>query len=242
MIKKIFLYVLIFLWASTCFGASQQTSGTDASVIATRARYILNDPTIWGGAQKSIWSDVELLQWLNDGTNDIVTRTQCLEDIETKTLVANTYAYALTTNFIAIKAVIYRDTTGSEWSLKRGNFQGSPDINSFGLLQNMTGTPGYFIQWENSVIIYPIPDATAAGDTIDVYEIIRPTAATGATDDVKVPAYYDRALTLYIVAQALYKDGQFNKATAITAQYLAELDRYRADYTEPMPQAQQVKQ
>lgn len=235
MIKKIFLYVLIFLWACTCFGASQQTSGTDASVIATRARYMLNDPTIWGGTQKSIWSDAELLQWLNDGTNDIVTRTQCLEDIETETLVANTYSYALTTNFIAIKAVVYKNAIGNEYTLERGNFQGKAGSFSFGQTQSMTGAPAYFMQWENSVIIYPIPSATEASDTIDVYMVIRPTAATGATDDVKVPAYYDRALTLYIVAQALYKDGKFNKASRIMTEYLAELDRYRADYIEPMP-------
>lgn len=237
MIKK-FLYVLILLYTCSCFGASQQASSTDASVIATRARAYLNDPTTWGGTQKSIWSDTELLQWVNDGTNDIVARTQCLEDIETETLVANTYTYALTTNFIAIKAVIYKDAAGNEWSLEKGNYLGSPGKFSFGHSESMTGSPAYFIQWENSVIVYPIPDATAAGDTIDVYMVIRPTAAVGATDDVKVPAYYDRALTLYVVIQALYKDGQFNKAARIMTEYLAELDRYRADYTEPMPKVQ----
>ncbi len=234
MIKK-FLYVLIILWACNCFGASQQPSSTDASVIAQRARVYLGDPTTWGGTQKSIWSDAELLQWVNDGTNDIVARTQCLEDIETETLVANTYAYSLTTNFIAIKAVIYKNATGNEYTLERGNFQGKAGSFSFGQTQSMTGAPAYFMQWENSVIVYPIPDATTAGDTIDVYMVIRPTAAVGAFDDVKVPAYYDRALTLYIVAQALYKDGKFSKASRIMTEYLAELDRYRADYVEPMP-------
>lgn len=236
--RLIWFLLILFLFSVQVLAGSQQPSATDASVIATRARYMLNDPTTWGGTQKSVWSDAELLQWLNDGTNDIVARTQCLEDIETETLVANTYSYALTTSFIAIKAVIYKSATGNEWTLERGNFQGSPGKFSFGHSETMTGAPAYFVQWENNIIVYPIPDATAAGDTIDVYMVIRPTAATGATDDVKVPAYYDRALTLYIVAQGLYKDGKYGKASRIMTEYLAELDRYRSDYVEPMPKVQ----
>lgn len=238
MIKRIILIILILFIQLFAFAGSQQVSSTDASVIATRARYYLNDPTTWGGTQKSIWSDTELLQWVNDGTNDIVSRTQCLEDIESETLVANTYSYALTNEFIAIKAVVYKAATGNEWTLERGNFQGSAGKFSFGHSENMTGAPAYFIQWENSVIVYPIPDSTAAGDTIDVYMIIKPTTVT-ATDDVKVPWYYDRALTLYVAAQALFKDGQYSKATKIMNDYLAELDRYRTDYVEPMPKVTQ---
>jgi hypothetical protein len=239
MIKRLFIIILlIFALSVQVFAGSQQISATDASVIAQRARYYLNDPTTWGGTQKHIWSDAELLQWINDGTNDIVARTQCLEDIETVTLVANTSSYALTTTAIAIKGAIYNAGTGSSWSLERGNYKGRYMVNALGMTEAMTGPPQYWVQEENSIWIYPIPTATEATKTIDVIVILRPTVV-GATDDVKVPAFYDRALTLYVVIQALYKDGQFNKAATITAQYLSELDRYRADYVEPMPKVQQ---
>lgn len=47
---------------------------------------------------------------------------------------------------------------------------------------------------------------------------------------IPVPACYDRALTLYVAAQAFYKDGKFAKAGRFMAEYLAELNRYRMDF------------
>ncbi|KKL81908.1 hypothetical protein LCGC14_1990070, partial [marine sediment metagenome] len=44
---------------------------------------------------------------------------------------------------------------------------------------------------------------------------------------------YDRALTLYVVSQAFYKDRQYAKAGRLMAEYLTELDRYRQDFNEP---------
>ena len=239
MIKKILLILLFLLVSIGVFAGSQQTSSTDASVIATRARYYLNDPTTWGGTQKNVWSDTMLLQWVNDGTLDIVSRTQCLEDIESETLVLNQSNYTLSTDFISIKAVIYKDSAGVEWSLQKGDLLGKDgNKGSYGFSENMTGAPGYWIQWENDVIVHPIPDSSAAGDTIDVYLIKRPSVVT-ATDDVLVPAVYDRALTLYVVSQAYFKDGQFAKASRFMNEYLTELDRYRSDYIEPMPKVVQ---
>lgn len=47
---------------------------------------------------------------------------------------------------------------------------------------------------------------------------------------IPIPACYDRALTLYVAAQGFYKDSQFTKASRFIAEYLAELDRFRADF------------
>lgn len=239
--KRIIYIILFILFISTSlYAGSQIISATDASVIATRARYILNDPTTWGGVQKSIWSDAELLQWVNEGTLDIATRTQCLEDTEAETLVANTHTYALSNSFIAIKAVIYKDSNGVEWSLQRGNLFGEDSKLSFGFADKKTGYPGYWMQWGNSVIVYPIPDSTAAGDTITAYLVKRPSTVT-ATDDVLVPAQYDRALVLYVAIQGLYKDGKFNKASKLLVDYQSELDRYRSDYVDLLPKSVEGK-
>lgn len=65
--------------------------------------------------------------------------------------------------------------------------------------------------------------------TVTVYFVSTPSAvAIGA--DVLVPAIYDRALTLYVASQALFKEGQYAKAGRLMAEYLAELDRYRMDF------------
>ena len=96
-----------------------------------------------------------------------------------------------------------------------------------------TGKPSYWFLWENNVFVYPVPSSASAGNPIDVYVIDRP-ASVAAGAAVLVPAQYERALILYIYAQALYKDRQFGKAQAVMAEYMAELDRYRADFNEQM--------
>ena len=50
--------------------------------------------------------------------------------------------------------------------------------------------------------------------------------------NITVPAIYDKALTLYIVAQALYRDRQTARAGQYEAKYMQELARFRSDMTE----------
>lgn len=108
---RIIKYIIIaLLICIQCYAGNQAISQTDASVIATRARAYLSDPTTWGGTQKNRWSDAQLLQWLNDGTVDIVSRTKCLESTETVTLLLNTEEYSLTGPYISIIRAVYNDS------------------------------------------------------------------------------------------------------------------------------------
>lgn len=62
-----------------------------------------------------------------------------------------------------------------------------------------------------------------------VYYISGPAGiASNAT--VLLPAVYDRALVLYVAAQALLKKGSYAKSGRLMAEYYAELDRYRSDF------------
>ena len=120
-------------------------------------------------------------------------------------------------------------STGSSKSLRRGSIEHMADMNP------TIGEPSYWTQWGNDVIVYPEPDSDAAGNVIEVYVIDRP-ADILVTAAPLVPAQYDRALTLYIVEQALIADEQYGKAAKIRADYLGEIDRYRRDFnTQPAP-------
>lgn len=206
---------LLLLIPGIVFAGSQQTSTTLASTIITNTRMYLNDTTA-----PYFHSDAEMLVYLNNGTVDIVARTHCLEAIETETLVTNQMAYALTDTFIVIKAVVYNDIK----ALRKGS------IESFGDIAGEAGEPVYWTQWGSSVLVYPIPDATANGNDIDVYTITKPDAVIAAAA-ITIPAYYDKALTLYIAAQALKKDAKYAQSNAVLAEYQAELDRYRVDFS-----------
>lgn len=234
--KKIILTILYLLLMPTIlFAGSQEISGTDASVIAQRARVYLHDPTIWGGTQRHIWSDTMLLQWVNDGTVYLAYESECLEDIESETLVENQASYPLTSSYIAIKAVIYKGAAGTEWSLDKGDLLGKDGNKpSFGHSDDATGAPGYWTQWENGVKVHPLPDSDAAGDTIDVYLVERPTTVT-ATDDVLVPASLDEALVYYVAAKGFLRDGKSSKHGVFMALCDRAISKYLNKYIETMP-------
>ena len=116
-------------------------------------------------------------------------------------------------------------TSGQSRALTRGSADGIGDLDP------TLGEPMRWAQWGSDVIIYPAPDSSAAGNHIDVYTIKRP-AAVLATTAVATPAYYDKALALYIVAQALKKDAKYAQSNAVLAEYQAELNRYRVDFSE----------
>lgn len=212
-------FLLLFTFSSSVFAASQQASATNASVIITNARTYLNEGTA------VFWSDAELLVWVNEGTMDIVARTHCLDGSETEALIVDTLSYALSDPYLLIYAVIYDKGSGDETGLIRGNLQ------SIGHVKPGGGVPIYWCQSGDNVIVYPKPNAanSGAGKDIDVYTITRPTAVA-ADAAVLVPACFDKALTLYLVAQAFAKDGQFNKAGMMMQLYQGELDRYRTDF------------
>lgn len=221
--RKIRLFIAAFLVAFfiaiPCYAGNQTTSATLASTIITNARSYLNEATA------SFWTDAQMLVWLNDGTMDIFGRTHCGEDTEAETLVAAQISYPLTDPFILIKGVIYNSVK----ALRKGSIEHIGDINV------TVGEPSYWTQWENNVIVYPAPDATAAGNTIDVYTIERPLEVASSAN-VLVPDQYDKALTLYIVEQGLIRDEKYEKAAKIRTDYLAELERYQQDFnTQPQP-------
>lgn len=214
-----FFVVLLCLLPAWLYSGSQTVSSTLASTIITQVRYYLNE------SSATFWADAELLVFLNDGTLNIVARTHCLEDTEDVTLVTDTTSYALSDPFIIIKHAIYNSAT----ALKKGS------IDDMGRVVGSTsrdalGYPEYWAQWESNIIVYPKPDSDASGNVVTVYVVDRPTAVVAGAN-VLVPAQYDKALVYYIVGQALKKDGRLALAAAYIAEYMAECDRYRTDFS-----------
>jgi len=114
-------------------------------------------------------------------------------------------------------------TSASSKALRRGAFEHIGDIDP------VAGEPAYFTEWGSNAYVYPRPDSDAAGKVIQIYVVTRPVDVLAAAA-VLVPAHFDRALTLYIVAQALKKDAKYAQSNAVIAEYQAEIDRYRQDF------------
>lgn len=226
------LIILIFT-AATSFAASQQTSSTTGTQIITKARYYLNASTIW--------TDAELLEWINDGVVDIAARSRCTETKQAITLAANTLEYSITINYIAISAVVYSPASGALTGLLRGhpNHVGRSDADT---MMESVKQPQYWYDWKGDIGIYPPRNTAITGETVYLYAVARPSDLTATTSLVTVPAIYDRALTMYVVGQAFMKMDQWAKSARFMAEYYAEIDRYRQDYVDlPRQQRKEVE-
>ena len=212
------IFCLIFFSLTNCFAGNITTSQTSASTIIITARYYLND-------ENNFWSDAEFLVWINQGTIDIVSRTQCLtailDDID---LIASTYEYTMPEDYLSIARIIYVDADGTLQGLAKRNLQAIGDIPAL-------GQPGWWYEWAGKIGIYPAL-ATVTSENIIVYYVSRPAKLTSTTENVLVPAQYDNALILYVVAQAMLKDRMFGSYNQIIGLYQAELDRYRFDFNQ----------
>jgi len=219
--KFVVLYWFLIIAAAVIRGemlnaATQQTSSTTAATIIDRAESIVND------SDNDLSSSAELLVWLNDGMIDIVARTHCLEATESIDLATSTLEYSVTSTYVTVKAVLYKDSAGTFWALKKG----SPS--SVG--QNTAAdAPMYWYDWGGKIGIYPT--ITRTTETITVYYITRPTAIA-SSGTVTTPALYDTALTYYVAAHAFLKDRQTGRYAQLMGLYLQELARIRGDLTE----------
>lgn len=216
MFKKLTVIITVLLISAYSFAGSQQVSSTTAATIILNARAYLNDES-----SAPFWDGTELLQWLNDGMVDLVGRSHCLETTENINLVADQVEYPITSSYILVKWVRYVDSD----SKKHGLLPGNPfDAGSVEDVEE----PAYWYDWAGKIGVYPVLSSVTT-ELVTVYLVTRPAAIT-PTDAITVPAIYDKALTMYVVAQAWAKDRQMGKYAQAMGLYQAELDRYRKDF------------
>ena len=217
MFKRIFLIALTVLLISvSAFAGSQQVSSTTAATIIANARSYLS-----GINSDMFWNDTRLLQWVNDGMIDVVSKSHCLETTEDINLVADTVEYSITDDYILVKSVWYVNSDGES----RGLLPGKPS--DVGAVEDVE-EPAYWYDWGGKVGAYPTL-SSVTNEKITVYLVTRP-AAIIISANVTVPAIYDKALTMYVVAQAWLKEKQLEKYAKAMSLYQAELDRYRKDF------------
>jgi len=216
MFKKLSVIIFVMLLTISAFAGSQQVSSTTAATIITNARSYFS-----GISSDLFWNDTRLLQWVNDGMVDVVSKSHCLEDTEDIDLVADQVEYTITSEYILVKSVWYVDSD----SKSRGLLPGKPaDVGGVEDVEE----PAYWYDWAGKIGAYPTL-SSATTEKITVYLVTRPSVIA-ISGNVTVPAIYDKALTMYVVAQAWLKEKQLEKYAKAMALYQAEIDRYRQDF------------
>jgi hypothetical protein len=209
--------VILIIVASVSFAGPQDTSSTTGTNLIAQARVYLAESS----ALK--WSEAQLLQFLNDGTVDIASKTLCYQGTENVNLVANTVEYTPSTSYIKVVAAIVNPASGASYGLKRADItiRGGDKVIDF-------DQPVYFYEFGGKVGIFPAYSAVTT-ETATLYLAKKP-AAIAAGGSVPTPTYLDKALVYYITAQALLVDRRPNEAGNYLNLYFRELDRYRQDF------------
>ena len=108
--------------------------------------------------------DSEIMTWFNFAIQDIVTKTECIEDIRSFATVLNQMEYTLPANFIKTSGLFYWNGGLSYRLIPK-------DLRSWGYL--ISGNPAsdsdptHYNLWSNKFRLYPIPPANAETTTLN---------------------------------------------------------------------------
>ena len=224
------------------YDAPDRQSQTLASTIITRARYILNEAT------EAFWLDTEMLVWVNDGIQDIVNRTNCIETKEEITLVDGQLLYDIDTEYISIKYAVYRYPEATYNLLQENGdvlLQENGDNILIGMATDYKGLdrgsfqhlghaedvdePVLWFVWKDQIGIYPLTDSNADGDIVTVFLVGQPYEVP-LNANIPLPGQYDNLLVDYVIAQGLRKEGMLASSKIIMEFYKQTLDRFRVDF------------
>lgn len=159
------------------------------------------------------WTDAELRRWINEGVEDIVQRTECLQSSDTISAVAGTRSYTLSQRIIRINRVTYQPSGDSRiFPLEYRDFNAMDSV--WWTQQAVTSnTPIYFTLWGYppalQLVVYPTPP-TAGTFTVFYYATPMPLATDGsaASSSLTVPTGWESVVVDYAEYTALRKDMQ----------------------------------
>ena len=216
---SISVIVCLLISIGVAYAGSVTTSGVTANTVITEVRRDLAETTA------GFWADVDLLQWMDQAVQLIVSKTKCLESTRVdQVLSANTWAYSLSAySFTDVEAVLHDSGVTTEqtqvFSLQRVQIAGIGHSKE-------KGKPKDYCLWNNELIIWPIPDSTQAGTTLYLYMSPKVSGVTSTSSPIETPHYFDDAILWYIKAQAYFKDSKTATGDYFLRQFNAKLDEY----------------
>jgi hypothetical protein len=145
----------------------------------------------------TFWSDSELLSYMYFASLDLSQRALPIERTFTTTTVSGTQEYAYPTNAISIKRITYDGEKLSPISFGEDDAITAMDADT-----TDTGKPAYYIIWNDTIILRPIPDDTK---TLKVYAYVEP-AAIVTTSTLEIPTLWHPALVSYLIYRMTLKD------------------------------------
>jgi hypothetical protein len=149
------------------------------------------------------FSDAELYSYIWTAQMELAREAWVIERTYQATTVASQEEYSYPTNTLAIKRVTYNGLR-----LEPIDFDEYDDLRGNTTTTTVTGMPSHYLVWNNTISLFPIPDAA---QTLKIYSFNEPQEVTSSST-LEVPAVYHQALADYLVWQKAMKDKNFEAA------------------------------
>ncbi len=152
---------------------------------------------IYNGVGDSFYSDLQIYNWMMQGSNELAKKAWLIETLSSPSTVAGTQGYAYPTNTIAIKRV-----TVNGKKLKRITMREDDAVTLSNSTAATQGWPIYYTDFNYTIYLRPIPDAVY---TMQVYSYSCSGTIT-ATTTLAIPTLFHMDLVDYVLFRMFSKD------------------------------------
>lgn len=187
--------------------------------IEERARHRLN------AINSQFWSSAEIIEnYLYNCASDLAVETMCIENRYTTTSVADQAEYSKPTRSISIKRIVY-DSTGSNIKLAPIDYRTLDSIDP-NITGASTGTPQYYMSFDDVIEFYPTPDTS--GETIKIYSYDLPDQTT-STSVLEIPIRYHKDLIIGVAYLMSLKELGHPNTNALRQEWYNAIQRIKRD-------------
>lgn len=158
----------------------------------------------YNAASSSFYSSAEIYDLIYQAELEIAVQTKMLEGVTTTTSTLGTKNYAYPSGVLEVKRVEYNGRR-----LDPIDFRDDDAMTVFNSNNTAQGTPLNYYNWDNTLYLRPIPDASAV--QIRIYYYKEPVIVTSASQTLEVPSVFHLCIVDYVTGYLALKDE--NQAT-----------------------------
>jgi hypothetical protein len=178
----------------------------------TQVRYVLNE------ASAVFWTDAEITAWIQEGTRQVSSKTQCNEADDDLTLVTNQLSYTTAdetwiATCIAPYAAIYEAGSNKYKGLMLIHPKQIGNLLTF-----TSGDPKYYSFHNRTFYIWPLPTTAENGNDVLILYAAETDDITAISDE------WQHLPVLWAQAKAYEKDRMNAQASALMQRFFSELN------------------
>ncbi|MGS2592245.1 phage adaptor protein [Streptomyces hebeiensis] len=181
--------------------------------VVTRVKRIFGDEA---GVQIT---DLDIIRWINDAQNEIVTSNEGLmETTGSADLIKDQREYDLPPNLSVLRGLKasglrVKGLSFAEFNEYLDGFSSDNSVFSYG-----ASVPEVFMVWEGKLTIFPKPSATVTNG-LSIYYIRYPNSVGNLADGLTIPLKYHNSVVDFCLKQAYELDEDYQKASFKKGQF-----------------------